>query len=149
MAFPASLSILQTEFSQALYTASALKQNAQGLRNASAAGPVTRGAVLELWRQLGAALVIWNRAATTPGMAQYAMDQFDNQSLDIAAEFTAMLAAADSLRGWINTNFPRNGSGALLLETADANGVRSNMTFTTLELADFRTQADSFIATIN
>lgn len=149
MAFPASLNILQREFDQALNTALALKQNAQGIRNASAAGPVTRAAVLELWRQLGAALVIWNRAATTPGMAAYAKEQFNNPALEIGTEFSAMQAAADTLRDWLNTNFPRHASGALLLETADANGNRSNMTFTTAELASFRTQADAFIATIN
>lgn len=149
MAFPASLSVLQTEFSQALYTAQALKQNAQGLRNASAAGPVTRGAILELWRQLGAALVIWNRASTTPGMAAYAREQFNNPALDISAEFSAMTAAADGLRAWLDANFPRHASGAVLLETVAADGTRSNMTFTTAELAQFRTQADAFIATIS
>jgi hypothetical protein len=82
-------------------------------------------------------------------MAQYARDQFNNPALDIAAEFSAMQAAADSLRGWIDANFPRHASGALLMETCAADGTRSNMTFTSAELAAFRTQADAFIATIS
>jgi hypothetical protein len=150
MAFPASLSTTQRAFEQALFTATALRQNTLGLRNASEVGPVSRAAVVELWRQLGAAINIWNDAAGVPGIGQYARDQLSNQSIDIAVEFTNMVSAANTLIGWLNTNFPRDpATQAILVETISPTGVRTNLTFTSAQLAQFRVQADAFIATIS
>jgi len=84
-----------------------------------------------------------------PGLAEYAKTQYDDAALDIAAEYTAMRDAAIALRDWIHTNMPADaGSGAVLLESLNADGSLSPLTVSSAASAGFRTEADAFIATI-
>lgn len=125
-----------------------LKSYCQQLRTASAAGPVQSGQIISVYqslRQDRAALVT---ASSTPGLAQYAKDQKNNQGLDIVAEFNAMISAIDTATAWIDANFPKDpGTGSLLERTLSSEGPVER-TFTTAQLAGFRTQLDSVIATI-
>jgi len=69
----------------------------------------------------------------------------------VVAEINSVIAAATSFRDWINTNMVRNTASqtsAVLLQSADINGVTTQLTFTSLQLADFRTEATAFLATI-
>lgn len=99
--------------------------------------------------QLNASITVLNDAAAIPGVEQYARDQFDNPSFDIAAEFTAMVNAITTLRDWIFANFPKDtGSGAWLAQSFNNAGVATELPFTTADLVDYRTNADAVIATI-
>jgi len=150
MTFPASQRRLQREFENAMDTTLSVQANVTRVRDDSAAGAIPRQEVLSIQRLLASAIGIWNAASGTAGMAQYARDQLDDQALNIGTEFTAMIAAAGSFRDWINTNLPRDsGSQAVLLQTADANGVRADLTFTSTQLSGFRTEADAFLATVS
>lgn len=126
-----------------------VKTYCQSLRTAAAAGPVASGQILGVYqalRQDRAALVT---AAGTTGLAQYAKDQKNNQSLDVVAEFNAMVAAIDQVTLWIDNNFPKDASTRALLErTLEAEGPVER-TFTSAQTAGLRTQLDGLIATIN
>jgi hypothetical protein len=49
-----------------------------------------------------------------PGIVQYARDQEDDPSYNVAAEFNNMLTAIDSVIANVNATYPRDGSGYLL-----------------------------------
>jgi hypothetical protein len=126
-----------------------IKSYCQNLRNASAAGPIQSGQILSVFqalRQDRAALVT---ASSTPGLAQYAKDQKNNQTLDVVAEFNGMIAAIDQVVSWITTNFPKDAATQCLLERTLGSEGPIEVTFTSAQTAGMRTQLDSLIATIN
>lgn len=149
MTLVASTIYAQRAYENAMSTASALKSHITLVSDASLLGPTPRLTILGVQQLLGNAMVIWGQSVVTPGLDQYAKDQLDNDTYDIVAEITAVVDAATVLRDWINTNFPRDGgSNAVLLQTADVNGITTNLTFSTAQLAGFRTEAAAFLATI-
>lgn len=149
MSYPASNQTLADALAGINRTALSAKAQAQALSTASAAGPVSRISVLELQRVIASAIAKLDTLSGTPGLAQYARDQFANQSLDVVAEFTTMRAAMVSLRNWINTNFPRDpGTQAVLTHTYDVDGVPTLLTFSTVQLDALRTQIATFAATV-
>ena len=149
MAYPASTRTLQSVLDEINATALRVKANLTTVRNASAAGPIARQQILDVQRDLARGIERLTTLSATPGLAAYAQAQFNNPSLDIAAEFTTMLAAMNSLRDWVFQNFPKDAvSGAWLVVTYDANGVVTQLTFTTAQLAEWRTRVDAVLATI-
>jgi hypothetical protein len=149
MAYPASTPSLQSELGAADAQALKIKTMVTALRNSSAAGPIGRQQVIEFVGTLTRAITAWNSTASRPGIGAYAQAQKGNATLDVAAEFTAMVTEATALRDWITTNFPKDATTqALLVYTVDANGTFSELTFTSAQLAQFRTRSDALIATI-
>lgn len=150
MSYPASQLAAAEAFSIINRTAITAKAQAQAFSVRSAAGPVSRIEVLELQRTIAGAAARLLQLSTTPGLAQYARDQFANQALDVVAEFTAMRAAMVGLRDWIFANFPRDpATQAVLTHTYDVDGVATQLTFTSAQLAELRTQVATFAATIS
>lgn len=149
MTLVASTIYAQRAYENAMSTASALKSHITFVSDQSLLGPTPRLTILGVQQQLGSAIGIWTASAGAPGITQYAKDQLDDETYEIVTELNTVIAAATVLRDWINTNFPRNGgSNAVLLQTADVNGVTTNLTFSTAQLAGFRTEAAAFLATI-
>jgi len=151
MTLLASALSVQRSYENALSTAIALRDRVTTVRDASVSAATPRVTVLGVQQSLGAAIGIWTAAAAVPGITQYARDQVDNQTYDVVAEINSVIAAATSFRDWINTNMVRNTASqtsAVLLQSADINGVTTQLTFTSLQLADFRTEATAFLATI-
>jgi hypothetical protein len=150
MAFPASQARLESTLAQVMGTAFKVKGAAVRLRADTSAGPVARSRFVGLMTDLERSVATWDALASTPGLAAYAKTQFDDPALDIAAEFTAMRAAAVTLRDWIFNNLPKDaGSGAVLLYTLETDGTLSDLTVSTAATAGFRAAADAFIATID
>lgn len=125
----------------------ALKLYAQQHRNAAAAGNVESSRVLGLHKNLRRERAALSAAASTPGLAQFARDQKSNQSLDVVAEFNAVMAAIDGTISWVETNFPKDAGGFLLAQTITAGEVTDRM-FTPAQTAGLRTQLDTLISTI-
>lgn len=149
MTYPASSQTLADALAGINRTALSAKTQAQTFSAMSAAGPVSRVSVLELQRIIASAITRLDQLSGTPGLVQYARDQFNNQALDIVAEFTAMRAAMITLRDWINANFPRDATTqAVLTHTYDIDGNPSLLTFTTVQLDPLRTQIADFAATV-
>lgn len=125
-----------------------IKKQAQALRADAAAGALPSGRILSMHQYLRAERVALVTASSTPGLAQFARDQKNNQSLDVVTEFNAVIAAIDGVVGWIAANFPTDvATGALLERTLGADGPVER-TFTAAQTAGFRTQLDNLIATI-
>jgi len=149
MSYPASIQTTHDAFASINNTAIRIKQRVIAVRNASAAGPIPRQEVLNLQLDLDRASDVFT-APKPAGLVQYTKDQFNDQTLDVVAEFTTMNNAAIQLRDWIFNNFPRDaGSGAVLAATVDQDGNRVELTFSTAQLATFRTHCDTFVATIS
>ena len=89
-------------------------------------------------------------SAAVPGLSQYAKDQYNDQALDIVAEYNAMKAAAEGVRDWIFGAIPTDaGSGAALLEVYDQGGNPTDITSTVGQTSGFRAAADVFLATVS
>lgn len=150
MAYPVTTATLVDKFRKANLYATRLKQQVTGLRNASAAGDTVRRDYFLMLSQLREAITVWNATKAITGIGQYAKDQFSDQSLDIAAEFNAMVAAAGDLADWIFNNLPTDaGTGGAIERVVASNGVETLLTFSTAQTASFRTEADTFTATIS
>ena len=149
MAYPASQEALASLFNRANAVALRIQDRAQLLVAKSLAGLTQRRELTDYQLDLDRAITLFNIAKATPGMPQYAKDQFDDQNLDIALEFTSMVTEATSLRDWIFNNFPKDVGGAALIETLTINGVLTPLTFNTAQLQEFRDKAALLIASIS
>ena len=152
MPFPStssSTASLEDALKQVTSYAGAIKQRTQGMLNNSNAGPVDGAAIINYLRDLIVAKQRMNDRASTPGLAAYAQTQYNDPTLNITTEYTAMVNALTATINWIRTNFPKEGSGYLLYEQIDVDGVVSYRQFTTVQLATFRTQLSALLATIN
>jgi urocanate hydratase len=149
MAFPASQTKVKKALDDISSTALRIKNIVQAVRDESNAGDTPRIRFVACQRQIQQALNVWATAAAVPGLPQYAKDQYDDQTLDIVAEYNAMKAAAEAVRDWVFNNVPTDaGSGAALLEIYDQGGNPTDIMTTTGQAAGFRTAADTFLATI-
>lgn len=130
-----------------------LKISAIQARDRSASNDISAGYVLLVLDRLREDLSYFNSIASTPGLTQYARDQYADQGMDIVADFNAMMNAITNTINWIVSALPKapadgQGNEYLLLKTIDATGVRSDRLFTPAQTAGLRTQLDSIIATI-
>ena len=149
MSWPASQETLALRLAEVNTRALRLRAELQSVVTASQAGSVGRERLIGVWRTLAYTLSRWQTIAATPGIEQYARDQYNDPTLDLAAEFSAMISAAQGLRSWLDTNFPRDsGSGAILVFTIDEDANLTDLGFTSGQLATFRTQAQSVIDAI-
>lgn len=148
MAFPASTTILAVVMDQISRTMGQVRSEALQIKNASVAGPIGANNVVAYVGQLADHRDLMSSLSSTPGLAEYAREQFNSPGLDIGAEFTATLAQIDATRTWIVSNFPKAGTGELLEKKLDANGRVVLNTFSTASLTTFRAQLDALIATI-
>lgn len=153
MAFPASGGSRQDlgdVLIRVRYAARRIKNIAQDLRTASAAGPILARrpvVVMEELSELRAQLVT---LAAVPGLAVYAQDQFGDANLNIVTEYTAMRNALDAVVSWITGAIPKDSvSGRWLLIEEIVSGQRVDRTFSSAETAGMRTVLDALIATID
>ena len=110
---------------------------------------INRVEFLRYYERITNASITLNTAKTIPGIAAYAQAQLNDPALDVAAEFTAVVDAIETLRVWIVANFPVGTGGALLYHTLnESTGELVNMQFTVAQLATFRSEADVLLATI-
>lgn len=147
MSFPATSLTLQTAWDNFRREALKVKNLVQSLRDQSAAGDTQRTRYVTLRIEMNDALAQWVFIlANTTGLEAYARDQEENQAIDLSAEYIAMRDAVTVLRDWIDNNIPTaNPSGAVLERLPDG----TKLTLTTVQTADFRTEADLVLAAIS
>lgn len=149
MSIPISTVPLARAFNQSLGMGQQMRARVQQLRTASSLGPTERALYLTLQRELSEAMTLWASAAAMPGLVAYARAELGDGTLDLVAELIAARSAAQTLRDWIFTNFPREaGSGAVLTHTYSQEGVATPLTFSVAATAGFRAAADAFIAAL-
>lgn len=148
MTFPASAQTQADALAGARRTANTLKAFAQNVRGFMAASTVSANQVEQVMGEFKSAIETWNAAKAVSGIAAYAQAQYDDVTLDIAAEFTAMLSAAEGVRDWVIANFPKDASGFILKDKYEVDGAITVRQFTPVQTAGLRTELDSFIATV-
>lgn len=157
MSFPSSAGTRQDSLSlawtSARSVAATIKDRATSLNTASLAGPVGSSAILDFATYLADAKANLQRAASTGGIAAYAQAQINDNTINIATEFSNMMTAIDGITSWIITNFPKDTvSGTFLLAkqfAGDNSGRTTDRTFTTAQLAGLRTALNTLIAAID
>lgn len=155
MAWPASKTTLRGYFDAINRAAAQTKAQVHDVRSRSALGPVNRRMLIDLQKRVDQFIDVLDAAIALPqadrdALIAFTQEQFGDATLDVVAEFNAMHSAAVTLRDWIHTNFPRDaGTGAVLVETVSQEGETVALQFTSAQLANFRTQADAFTATIS
>ena len=154
MTFPSATGTIQDDlavaWARARQAAASVKLRATSLRALSAAGPVGSSAILDFSTFLEDMKLQLIRSRDTAGIGPYAQAQINDNTINVATEFNAMMAQIDASIAWINTNFPKDGSGFLLaVQFVGSTGRTADRQFSTATLATFRTVLDSLIATID
>ena len=139
----------QEAFTDAKNIANGVKSAAQQ-HIAQFASTTNRDQVLALAVNLREWRIRLAAASQVPGVVQHARDQYDNQTYDVAAEFTAMLDAIDDVITGIVTAFPVAPSGGEVREKVlNADGSITMRTFTSAQLASLVTLLQTLDAAIS
>lgn len=85
---------------------------------------------------------------TIPGIGDYAKEQENDPTYDVAAEFTAMLALIDSVISTVTAGFPVDGSDFLLAYTFNPDGSQAPRAFTPPQTVTIRAALDALDAGI-
>ena len=150
MPFPASNGALSDVLEETCRFAVAMKQHAERASAKAAAGNVTSTDIIDLDIRLRQWRATLAEAGATPGIGAYAQEQLGDGTLDVAAEFNAMLGAIDNVTGWIRANFPvgsGQAAGYLLARTWGPDGPVDRL-FSPTQTAGLRTQLDALAATV-
>jgi hypothetical protein len=152
MAFPSNTGTVQQSLSEAWnrarQTATSIKSRSQGLRTKSEVS-LSSGDILLYSASMANAKVTLQALAAVEGLAAYAQEQVDDNTINIVVEFNAMMAQIDATIAWVITNFPKDGSGFLLAQSLTAAGRTQDRSFNPAQTASLRTALDALIATIN
>lgn len=148
MAFLISAQTLGQAWENAQNIGVQIKAGAQSIRAESVAGPVSASRILNYERELRSFRARLEEIAAMPGLAAHVTALANTpQGYNVATEYTALRTQIDATTTWIRTNFPKDANGYLLERTLSAEGPVER-TFTTAQLAAFRTQLDALIAAI-
>lgn len=148
MAFPASSQALSRAYSTIKSRALDVRNQSISVRDVSAAGPLSAERIINYAAALDRARTDLTALASVPGLAAYAQNEENNPSLDIVAEFNAMVAQINATTAWIATNFPEDANGYKLAFQMGSQGTVVWRTFDSASLAGFRTILDALIGTI-
>ncbi len=147
--FPAGTITTQEAWTSLCVSALRTRKRTKTLSDKSAVGDTGRTSYPRLQQQLDDALEKWAELVVVPGLEDYAKDQINLPQLNLGNEYVAMRDAAIILRDWIFANTARDPvSGADLEKITDQAGDPTELTYTTVQTAGFRVEADAFIATI-
>lgn len=153
MAFPTDVGSKRDDLERAWEgvrnAAGAIKSAAQAVRTRSAAGPIEAREVVTLADQLANANDRLARYTVVPGLLAYVREQINDPTIDIVAEYNAMLAQINAVRTWVINNFPKDASNYLLYHTFGADGRIVQRTLTSAQTAGLRTQLDALLATLD
>lgn len=144
MAFKASNQLPENGYRAAKETALRIKNYLQR-RVIEFGEPTNADVVVSTYRDM----MRWKADLTAirlvPGIAQYAKDQEDDQSYDVAAEFTSMLDSITALTDSIESIYPKDGTGYLLDRKLDG----SFREFTVNQLSSLITPMNTVINNIS
>lgn len=83
-----------------------------------------------------------------PGISQYAKDQEDDPTYDVAAEFNALIVSVEAVMSNIETTFPTDVDGYLLEKQFNAQGTYDFRQFTGAQLVTLRGLLDAVAAQV-
>ncbi len=124
-----------------------VKQRAQSAV-ATLASNVNATQVFQILDDIRSQLTVFNQVAAIPGIGGYAQAQFNDNTYNVATEFSAMVAAVQGVVDWTVTNFPKGAGGFLQAYTINADGSRTAAVFTPAQTAGLTTALNAVIASI-
>ena len=137
---------LQTAWLGVTSTAGRIKIQAQTMAGATA---LTRKTILDYANLLADGLTALDSYSAVPGLLAYARNELNDTTLDLTIEFTTMRAQIVAVQDWLVANFPKDGTGKLIVYTFDGSKRFADVNLTAGELAAFKTQLNNLIGTIN
>lgn len=127
-----------------------VKNHANEIRTASAAGPIAARRIVTMADSFAQINAQFNTLKAAQGLGAYAKSQYDDAAFDIVAEFNAMQTALAGVIAWVVANIPKDSASNRWLAVEElVNGIRTDRTFTSAATAPLRTQLDALIAAID
>lgn len=148
MAFRASGVIAEQAFATVRRQGVATKEYATQRKAQLQQASVDANLVLSIAEHCRAVLTIFDNAAQTPGLPEYARAQVNDPNYDIVAEYQAMRSAIVALRDAVVSLFPKDASGWLLYQQLAADGTITVRTFTSAQTAVLIPHLDGVINSI-
>lgn len=140
MAFRSTNILPEAGYKNARLLAVNIKNRSIAARTKMAAGNTSFETIWDLRKQLFQAHTTLGTFAVIPGIVQYARDQEDDPTYDIAAEFIALRAAIDDARSTIDLQLPADGNNWLLISKIGVGTELDIRTFTIAQTATIRTK---------
>lgn len=106
MAFKATAEVASEAFTHLRVRMAGVKSRASNRSAAMAAGNVGSDLILALRQNLVNDKAFLQSKSSVNGIVQYAKDQYDDQTYDVTAEYTAAVAALDAVIANIDATFP-------------------------------------------
>lgn len=117
--------------------------------NTMAAGSVGTTYVFTLLNGLKSLIDTLNTSKNIVGLDAYANAQIPGYVTSMVSDITATQTAAQAAIDWVVTNFPKDSTATFVLaEVLNADGTRTDRTFTPAQTAGFRTALNNLISTI-
>lgn len=113
------------------------------------AGTVDANFIFQLVDNIRAAISLLNRDASVSGMGAYAQAQYNDNTYNVATEFTNMVNALNGVISWVVTNFPKDTGQFLQAYKINADGSRAPATFTSAQTAGLTSALNAAVATIS
>jgi hypothetical protein len=149
MPFIISTQTLSRAWEQAQEIARNMRTAALNQKNTTLAGPVAGSFVLNFERELRSYRDRLDAIAALPGIGAYVSGLTDTPAgYTVTTEFNAMRAQVQATIDWTRNNFPRDSTNTFLAERSWAAEGLTERTFTTAQLAGYRTQLDALLATL-
>jgi hypothetical protein len=149
MGFVVSAQTLAQAWAEAQGIAVSIENIAQSQINASLAGPVVGSQILNFDATLRVYRTRLDAIAAMPGIAAYVTALANTpQGYDVSAQFAAMRAQIVGTSNWIQANFPRDSTNTYMLERSWGADGPVERSFSTTDLASYRTQLNALIASI-
>ena len=150
MTIPVTSHQLSTALADVMGMAASVNTTTIVIRDDSIVGGVPRRRLVNYMERLKRAIDVIDKYSSTPGLLQYARDQYNDQTLDIVADFGTFRSSCNQLKTWVFNTFPKDaGTGAWLVSEFDANGVETQLTFTSAQLSTFVTHCNTLLATMD
>ncbi len=151
MAFPTettkrSLAFVLTE---AQSVALAVKRQAQQISERSTTGNMTAGDILTYQERLKEQADRLDVLKATPGIGQFAKDQFNDILFDIVVEFDAMLLQMQGVLTWIRVNLPVSANGFVEERIIELDNTITHRTFSSAQASTFRAELNALVTSIN
>jgi hypothetical protein len=89
----------------------------QHLKGSCSLGDVPATSLLMFYNSLVPVKAAWIEVSTVPGLQDYSRERDEDPTLDIAAGYTAALAAGDAVGAWLRDNLLSDGAGNYITQT--------------------------------
>ena len=149
MAFPASTQTQVDALTGIRRVAINLKAQSQSLLAILQSDGATASQLVGYFGNLKSSLDNFITYASVPGLAQYAQNQYDDDTLNIVTEYQAMKEAVENTIEWIATNIPTDSNGYAAIKLLNVDGTIQDRSFGVAAVAPLASLVSTLIGTID